>query len=245
MGFADLLFELEIPYDSEEALGLVDSIGCFIQKASWAASEGLAHARGPFPAWNRSVWDTGNGGRLMRNAQVTTIAPTGTISLLAGCSSGIEPVFSLAFTRQVLGGKRLVEVNPVFERALRQHISDDDAVSRIVERAAEQGSIQGLEEVPEDFRSVFRTARDVSPEWHVRMQAAWQRYTDAAVSKTVNLPLDASVQDVAQAYLLAYEFKCRGITVYRDGSRPLQPMALKEAAGEQKAKTKRSRRFVP
>jgi len=227
MGFADLLFELGLPYDSEVALGLVDSLGSFIQETGWAASEALAQVRGPFPAWRQSIWDTANGGRPMRNAQVTTIAPTGTISLLAGCSSGIEPVFSLAYTRNVLGGKQLVEVNPVFERVLREQIVDKGTVGRIVERVAREGSIQAMDEVPEELKAVFRTARDISPEWHVRAQAAWQRHTDAAVSKTVNLPADASVADVEAAYLSAHEFGCKGTTVYRDGSRLLQPMALK------------------
>ena len=162
----------------------------------------------------------------MRNAQVTAIAPTGTISIIAGCSSGIEPVFSLAFTRQVLDGKKLVEVNPVFEAALREQFSDQDKIDAIVDHAATHGSIQDLDEVPDGLKAVFRTARDISPEWHVRMQAAWQQHTDAAVSKTVNLSAQASAQDVEKAYLLAYELKCKGVTVYRDGARPLQPMTL-------------------
>ncbi len=226
MGFADLLFELGIPYDSEDALELAERIGCFVRDAGWVASEQLAEARGSFPTWKGSVWDTQHDGQLMRNAQVTTIAPTGTISIIAGCSSGIEPVFSLAFTRQVLDGKKLVEVNPIFEAALREHFADQDQIDAIVEHAATHGSIQDTDELPDQLKAVFRTARDISPEWHVRMQAAWQQHTDAAVSKTVNLSADASVQDVENAYLLAYELKCKGITVYRDGARPLQPMAL-------------------
>ena len=226
MGFADLLFKLKIAYDSEEALQLVNRVGSFIRKTGWAASERLAEARGTFPSWKGSVWDTGHGGRPMRNAHVTTIAPTGTISIIAGCSSGIEPMFSLAFTRQVLGGKKLVEVNPVFATALRDHFKDENEVQRVVEHAATHGSIQGVSALSDELRTVFRTARDISPEWHVRMQSAWQQHTDAAVSKTVNLPADASVHDVEQAYLLAYELKCKGITVYRDGARELQPMAL-------------------
>jgi len=226
MGLADLLFKLAVPYDSEEALQLADRVGSFIRDAGWAASERLAEARGTFPAWDGSIWETQFDGKPMRNAHVTTIAPTGTISILAGCSSGIEPLFSLAFTRQVLGGRKLVEVNPLFAEALRDHISPQSEVRRIVEHAATHGSIQDLTALPEQFRTVFRTARDVSPEWHVRMQAAWQMHTDAAVSKTVNLPADASVHRVEEAYLLAYELKCKGITVYRDGARELQPMAL-------------------
>ena len=232
MGFADLLFKLSVAYDSEEALQLADQIGSFIQETGWAASERLAEARGTFPAWKGSIWDTEYGGRPMRNAHVVTIAPTGTISIIAGCSSGIEPLFSLAFTRQVLGGKRLVEVNPAFQAALRHEFTDETDVQRIVEYAANHGSIQGLASLPEAIKTVFRTARDISPEWHVRMQAAWQYHTDAAVSKTVNLPADASCSDVEAAFLLAYEMKCRGITVYRDGARPQQPMTLTENSGD-------------
>ncbi len=226
MGFADMLFKLAMAYDSDEALELADRIGSFIRDAGWAASSRLAEVRGTFPAWQGSVWDTQHGGKPMRNAHVATIAPTGTISIIAGCSSGIEPLFSLAFTRQVLGGKKLVEVNSVFEAALHEHISDDTKIQQIVDHAATRGSIQDLTALPTPLKAVFRTARDISPQWHVRMQAAWQQHTDAAVSKTVNLPASAAVADVEQAFLLAHELKCKGITVYRDGARPHQPMAL-------------------
>jgi ribonucleoside-diphosphate reductase alpha chain len=228
MGFADLLFKLEVAYDSDEALSLAERIGSFIREAGWTASERLAAVRGTFPAWKGSVWDTQKGGKPMRNAHVSTIAPTGTISIIAECSSGIEPLFSLAFTRQVLGGKKLVEVNPVFEAAIRDQFTGESEVERIIEFAAAHGSVQALPALPDRLRTVFRTARDVNPEWHVRMQAAWQRYTDAAVSKTVNLPAGASAADVEGAFLLAHELKCKGITVYRDGARPHQPMALTE-----------------
>jgi ribonucleoside-diphosphate reductase alpha chain len=223
---------LAIPYDSQQALDLANHLGTFIREAGWAASERLAETRGTFPAWEGSLWQTQHDGKRMRNAHVMTIAPTGTISILAGCSSGIEPLFSLAFTRQVLGGKKLVEVNAVFEAALRELVGDDRQVQRMLDHAATYGSIRALNELPEKLRAVFRTARDVSPEWHVRMQAAWQRHTDAAVSKTVNLPADASVHDVEDAYLLAHELKCKGITVYRDGARPHQPMALASGGTE-------------
>lgn len=229
MGFADVLFELGIPYDSEDALAIAEQLASFIRDAGSVASGRLAETRGVFPSWTGSVWDTQHAGQHMRNAQVTTIAPTGTISIVAGCSSGIEPVFSLAFTRQVLDGKRLVEVNPVFAAALGEHVSDQARSDTVIDHAATHGSIQDLDELPAGLKSVFRTARDIAPEWHVRMQAAWQRHTDAAVSKTVNLSADASVGDVEQAYLLAYELKCKGITVYRDGARPLQPMTLSSA----------------
>ena len=228
MGFADLLFKLEVAYDSDEALSLAERIGSFLREAGWAASERLAKVRGTFPAWKGSVWDTQHGANPMRNAHVVTIAPTGTISIIAGCSSGFEPLFSLAFTRKVLGGKTLVEVNPVFEATLRDQITDEAEVQRMIEYAASHGSVQALDSLPERLKTVFRAARDVSPQWHVRMQAAWQRHTDAAVSKTVNLPADALVSDVEAAFLLAHELKCKGITVYRDGARSHQPMALTE-----------------
>jgi ribonucleoside-diphosphate reductase alpha chain len=226
MGFADLLFELKVAYDSDEALNLADRIGSFIQDAGWAASNRLANDRGTFPTWKGSVWDTQFDEKPMRNAHVATIAPTGTISIIAGCSSGIEPIFSLAFTRKVLSGKKLIEVNPVFEAALRDHISDESKIQQIVDHAAANGSIQDLTTLPAEIKEVYRTARDINPQWHVRMQATWQRHTDAAVSKTVNLPADATVADVEQAFQLAHELKCKGITVYRDGARPHQPMAL-------------------
>lgn len=235
MGFADLLFELGIPYDSEDAIALAERIASFIRDAGWAASQRLAESRGVFPGWTGSVWDTQRAGRPMRNAQVTTIAPTGTISIVAGCSSGIEPLFSLAFTRQVLDGQTLVEVNPVFAAALREHIREQSQFDAVIAHAATHGSVHDRDDLPTELKSVFRTARDITPEWHVRMQAAWQRHTDAAVSKTVNLLADASVEDVEQAYLLAYELKCKGITVYRDGARPLQPMTL--STGDANPKT--------
>ncbi|NQU20682.1 MAG: adenosylcobalamin-dependent ribonucleoside-diphosphate reductase [Candidatus Nealsonbacteria bacterium] len=226
MGFADLLFELGIPYDSDDAVGLADRIASFIRQTGWDASQRLAEVRGCFPVWEGSVWQTAHDGRAMRNAQVTTIAPTGTISIIAACSSGIEPVFSLAFARQVLDGKQLCEVNSVFEGVLRGHFTDESKIDQILGHAATYGTIQDRSDIPTDIKEIFRTARDTSPEWHVRMQAAWQKYTDAAVSKTINLPANASVSDVERAYLLAHELKCKGITVYRDGARPLQPMAL-------------------
>lgn len=226
MGFADLLFLLGIPYDSEDALELGGRIGQFIRDAAWTASQLLAETRGTFPMWEGSRWDTEHDRMTIRNAQVTTIAPTGTISIIAGCASGIEPVFSLAFQRQVLGDKKLLEINPVFEAALRRSFQDDSRVSEVLDFVAALGSVQGHPDVPRQLKDVFRTARDVSPEWHVRMQAAWQHHTDAAVSKTINLPSGASTDDVKNAFLLSYELKCKGITVYRDGSREFQPMSL-------------------
>jgi ribonucleoside-diphosphate reductase alpha chain len=242
MGFADLLFEMRIPYDSDEAIELAERIGATIRREGWKVSKRLAEERGCFPAWDGSVWETESHGQPMRNAQVTIIAPTGTISILADCSSGIEPVFSLAFERHVLDGKRLRQVNRVFDRALRSQLDDERVIERILVHAASHGTIQECPDVPEDIHTIFRTARDISPEWHVRMQAAWQNNTDAAVSETINLSANASVDDVEQAYLLAHELKCKGITVYRDGARPLQPMAL---AKEPSSEMAESNQIVP
>jgi ribonucleoside-diphosphate reductase alpha chain len=231
MGWADLLFHLGIRYDSAEALELAREVGGFIQKTSWEMGAELAEQRGCFDNWKGSVWETQRHLKA-RNAHYVTIAPTGTISIIAGCSGGIEPIFSLAFTRQVLDGKTLHEVNPVFEGALRESLKEEAAIQRVVDHAATTGTVQDLESLAPHVRDVFRTARDIAPEWHVRMQAAWQEHTDAAVSKTINLPSDCDVSTVEAAYLLAYETKCKGITVYRDGSRPLQPMALKDEVGK-------------
>jgi ribonucleoside-diphosphate reductase alpha chain len=231
MGWADLLFHLGVRYDSEEALQLARDIGGFLQKTSWEMGSELAEQRGCFHNWKGSVWDVKRKIKA-RNAHYVTIAPTGTISIIAGCSGGIEPIFSLAFTRQVLDGKTLNEVNPIFEQALRETMKDETEVQKVVDSAASNGTIQNVEGLSSHVREVYRTARDIAPDWHVRMQAAWQDHTDAAVSKTINLPTDCDVSAVEAAYLLAHELKCKGITVYRDGSRPMQPMALKDEVGK-------------
>ncbi|MEW6744078.1 MAG: adenosylcobalamin-dependent ribonucleoside-diphosphate reductase [Planctomycetota bacterium] len=184
MGWADVLFRLGIPYDSEAALELSRRMGEFLQRTAWDSDTELAEKRGVFPNWKGSVWDVVHH-RKMRNAHCITIAPTGTISIIAGCSGGIEPIFSLAFTRQVLDGKKLMEVNPIFRESLQRYFEGDEAkIEQVIEHAAQHGTLQGLD-LPDPLKQVFRTARDIAPEWHVRMQAAWQEYTDAAVSKCV------------------------------------------------------------
>ncbi|AKG92157.1 ribonucleoside-diphosphate reductase class II [Geoglobus ahangari] len=224
MGWADALFKLGIPYDSKEAVELAERVMKFIQEESHKASQKLAEERGVFPNWEGSVWE--KMGIRIRNATTTTIAPTGTISIIAGCSSGIEPVFALAYKRaNILDGDEFFEVNPIFERTLRAlDLYNDDILNRVVE----EGSIQGIDEIPEEIRRVFKCALDISPEWHVRMQAAFQKYTDNAVSKTINMPNHATKADVEKAFLLAYELKCKGITVYRDGSREEQVLSVKK-----------------
>ncbi|AIY90733.1 vitamin B12-dependent ribonucleotide reductase [Geoglobus acetivorans] len=224
MGWADALFKLGIPYDSPEAVSLAEKVMKFIQEESHRMSQELAEERGVFPNWEGSVWE--KEGIRIRNATTTTIAPTGTISIIAGCSSGIEPVFALAYKRaNILDGDEFFEVNPVFERTLKAlDLYNEDILTKVVE----EGSIQGIDEIPEEIRRVFKCALDISPEWHVRMQAAFQKYTDNAVSKTINLPNHATRADVEKAFLLAYELKCKGITVYRDGSREEQVLSVKK-----------------
>lgn len=224
MGWADALFKLGIPYDSPEAVSLAEKVMKFIQEESHRMSQELAEERGVFPNWEGSVWE--KKGIKMRNATTTTIAPTGTISIIAGCSSGIEPVFALAYRRaNILDGDEFFEVNPIFERTLK---ALDLYSEEILGRVVEEGSIQGIDEIPEEIRRVFKCALDISPEWHVRMQAAFQKYTDNAVSKTINLPNHATRADVEKAFLLAYELGCKGITVYRDGSREEQVLSVKK-----------------
>jgi ribonucleoside-diphosphate reductase alpha chain len=231
MGWADLLFKLGVPYDSDEALGLAEELSGFIQREAWDEDSRLAEEKGVFKNWKGSRWDTVLG-RKMRNAHCVTIAPTGTISIIAGCSGGIEPIFSLAFKRQVMRDTEgraqiMYEINPIFLQALREAGYESSQIDRIVDHACERGTIEGCPvELSDDILRVFRSARDIRPEWHVRMQAAWQKHTDAAVSKTINFGSEASPADVEEAYLLAFETGCKGITVYRDGSRSHQPMAL-------------------
>lgn len=214
MGWADLLVELAIPYDSEEALALGNELMRFINETGHDESARLAEERGPFPNWPKSIYRSG---RPLRNATVTTIAPTGTISIIAGCSSGIEPLFALVFDRRgSLDGQLSLETNQAFERIARREGFWTDELARAVR---ERGTVRGLDGVPKRWQAVFGTAHDIDPEWHVRMQAAWQAHTDNAVSKTINLRHDATVADVQSAYRLAYAAGCNGITVYRDGSK--------------------------
>jgi ribonucleoside-diphosphate reductase alpha chain len=213
MGWADLLVKARIPYDAPAALSLASEVGEFIQAEAHAASEALAVERGPFPGWPTSA-PAKAGQRPRRNATVTTIAPTGTLSVIAGCSSGVEPLFAVAYVRHALGDVALEEEHPELLTALRD-AGALDALPRILAN----GRCRGVPGVPEAIQAVFATAHDVSPEAHVRMQAAFQRHVDNGVSKTINLPRDAPVHAVSSAFQLAHELGCKGITVYRDGSR--------------------------
>jgi len=214
MGWAELLFILGIPYDSQEAIDLADRIMSFVKEKSHDQCAKLAEERGPFPNWSKSIYKDV---RPMRNSTVTTIAPTGTISMIAGCSSGIEPIFALAFQHRVKqpdGERVLTFVNETFEQIAREKGFFSDA---LMEEVVKRGSLHGIPGLPEDAARVFKTSHDITFDWHVRHQAAFQRYTDNGVSKTINLPNDATEPDVAAAYRLAWELGCLGITVFRDG----------------------------
>ncbi len=218
MGFADLLIQLEIPYNSKEAVGLAEKVMGFIQKEARITSQQLAKKRGVFPNWKRSRYAQQ---RLrLRNATCTTISPTGTISMLADVSSGIEPNLALCYYRMVMG-KKLLFVNRYVEQKAREKGFYSEL---LVERMKNQTDLQHINEVPERWRKVFVTAMNVAPEWHVRVQAAFQKYTDNAISKTINFPYEAQIEDVKKAYLLAYDLRCKGITIYRDRSREDQLM---------------------
>ena len=219
MGWADLLFTLGIPYDSEDALELAERLMAFVNDRAHDQSMKLAEERGPFPHWSRSIY---RHGRPMRNATVTTIAPTGTISMIAGCSSGIEPVFALAFEHRVKGpdGERVLPFfSETFDRLARRHGFHSES---LMAEVARRGSVKDVAGVPEGARAIFKTAHEIDAAWHVRHQAAFQKHTDNGVSKTINLPEHATAEDVAAAYQLAWNLGCLGITVFRDGSKGSQ-----------------------
>jgi ribonucleoside-diphosphate reductase alpha chain len=218
MGFADMLLEMDIPYNSEEALELGETIMKCITDEGRTMSRELAKERGAFPNFQGSIYDK-PGMMPVRNATVTTIAPTGTLSIIAGCSSGIEPLFALTFVRKVLDGAELMEVNPVFERVAKER---GFASAALMKDIAEHGGCSGIKTVPENVQRVFVTAHDITPEWHIKMQAVFQKYTDNAVSKTVNFPYSATKDDVRKVYMMAYKLGCKGVTIYRDGSRDEQ-----------------------
>ena len=230
MGFADTLLKLGIAYNSEEGCTFGEEIMRVLNDESHAASEMLAEERGVFPAWEGSDWEAA--GRRLRNSYTTTIAPTGTISILADCSGGIEPMFSLAFVRQIMkdsAGRPTVlkEVNYVFESMARE---DGFYSEELGDKILEEGTIAHLDGVSDEAKRVFVCAHDITPYWHMRMQAAFQRHCDASISKTINFPREASVNDVREIYDLAIQLDVKGVTVYRDGCREMQPMSLKAKA---------------
>ncbi len=217
MGFADMLINVGIRYDSQKALKLAERLMKFINKEAHAKSEELAKQRGVFPSFKHSRLK-----RKMRNCACTTIAPTGTIGIIAGCSSGIEPLFALAFVRDVMEGKKLFEVNKDLQTAL---IKNEIYSGALIRRIMMRGNLKGVA-VPDRIKNIFRTALEIKPQWHVKIQAAFQKHVDNAVSKTINLPNSASIKDVRNAYLLAHKLRCKGITIYRYGSKPEQVLYL-------------------
>lgn len=230
MGFADVLARMWVPYDSREAVRIAEKIMGFVEEEARAASVELGKKRGSFPSFEKSIWKGKY--EAIRNAATTTIAPTGTISMIADCSSGIEPFFALCYVKAVMEGSRLLYVNGTFEKVMKERGLYSE---ELFDEVAEKGSIKDMEKVPKDIREAFVTALDIAPEWHVRMQAAFQKHTDNAVSKTINFPNNATVDDVKDAYLLAHKLGCKGITVYRDGSRDVQVLNI----GQKETQTKR------
>ncbi|MCJ7575677.1 MAG: vitamin B12-dependent ribonucleotide reductase [Dehalococcoidia bacterium] len=239
MGFADVLIQLGIPYDSEQGLNAAEEIARFICEEANKASIELAQERGVFPAFQGSIYDAPDGPRF-RNASRTTIAPTGSLSIIANCSSGIEPLFALSYVRHILEGEEFIEVNPYFEEAAKK---GGFYSPELMKQLAEGKSLKDIEGVPEEAKRLFVTAHDISPEWHVKMQAVFQKFTDSAVSKTVNFPHDATPDDVAKVYMLAYREGLKGITIYRDRSRESQVLTLGE--GVKKAEGKLAPRKRP
>jgi len=221
MGFAEMLIKLGIPYNSQEGIRVAEKVMKFVTREARETSKRLAKLRGAFPNFKGSIWDK----KIVRvrNTTLTTIAPTGTISTIAGCSSGIEPLFAISYVRNILEGTQFLEANSLFEEvAINKGFYDKKLMMEI----AKKGSIQHMKKIPHSIRKIFVTAFDISPEWHVRMQAAFQKYTDNAVSKTVNLPYEATVEEVEKVYKLAHKLECKGVTIYRYGSKPQQVLYL-------------------
>ena len=226
MGFADLLIHLGISYASDEGVATAEKIMKFVNEASREKSAMLANERGSFPNFEGSIWQD-RGYAAMRNCAITTIAPTGSTSIVANTSSGCEPIFALVYVRKNILDRsstdEFIEVNPLFEKALKERWLYS---KELMEKVAEHGSVQDVDEIPQELRKLFVTANDMSGDWHVKIQAAFQKHTDNGVSKTINMPSTATVQDVENAYMLAYDLKCKGVTVYRDASRDKQVLNL-------------------
>lgn len=223
MGFADMLIKLKIPYNSEEALKVAEEVMKFIREKAIEASSSLAEERGVFPNFEKSIFKDKEIN--LRNATLTTIAPTGTLSIIAGVSSGIEPIFALTYIRNILDNDKLLEVHPLFEETAKK---EGFYSKELMKKIAQIGSIQNIEEVPSYIKRIFVTAFDITPFWHLKMQSAFQKYTDNAVSKTVNFPNSATKEDVKEVFILAYKEECKGVTIYRDRSREEQVLSLKK-----------------
>jgi ribonucleoside-diphosphate reductase alpha chain len=252
MGFADMLFKLGIGYDSNEGLEWAQKVMKFVGEKAKEATQELGKERGVFPEWENSVF-AGTDYR-PRNMALTTIAPTGTISMIADASSGIEPLFSLGYQKNTVEGKTLYMMNPVFKDELEKRgLYTDELMDKVVKN---NGKLEGLEEIPDDLKKIFRTALEISPEWHIKVQSAFQKYTDNAVSKTINFPKSATVEEVQNAYKLAYSLGTKGITIYRSGSREKEviqtvknedkanPPSLETTARQGKKKTPEAARGI-
>jgi len=227
MGFADMLYELGIQYNSKDGVHMAKKVMKFIQDTAYKTSSALAKARGTYPAWEGS--DHEKAGKKMRNTCCTTIAPTGTIGMLAEASGGCEPTFAISYIKNVMDGTELIYTNRIFERVAKERGFFSTELMRQIART---GSIQNIDEIPEDVKKTFVTAQDMSPEWHVKMQAAFQKHVDSSISKTVNFPNSANFSDVENAYILAWKNGCKGITIYRDGSRDNQVLNIGEVKGK-------------
>ena len=227
MGWADMLIQLKIPYDSFEAVKLAERVMGFIQEKSHQISSELAQRRGKFPNWEKSIYQHKQ--IPMRNSTVTTIAPAGTISIIAGSSSGIEPLFAISYIRTVMDNTKMVEINPFFEKEAKERGFYSE---QLMEKIAQKGSGQEFDQIPTDIKKIYVTSHDIAYEWHVRHQAAFQKHTDNAVSKTINLPNQATVEDVENAYKVAYQLGCKGVTIYRDGSREAQVLSTRKEKKE-------------
>ena len=232
MGYADMLIKLGIPYDSDEGVAVAEKVMSTIQNESKRKSVELAGIRGAFPNFHLSDY-ADRGEEPLRNATTTTIAPTGTISILSDSSSGIEPLFALAYVRNVMDNNRLIESNPAFEEAVKA-LGDQIDFTSVMEKIADEGSAHNVDELPESIKKIFVTAHDISPEWHIKTQAAFQKHIDNAVSKTVNFSHTATVEDIRKVYNMAYELECKGVTVYRDGSRDNQVLQISSSQEEKK-----------
>ncbi|KPJ61705.1 MAG: ribonucleotide-diphosphate reductase subunit alpha [Latescibacteria bacterium DG_63] len=241
MGFADMLLKLGIPYDSEDAVEVAEEVMSVVQSESKKASAELAKKKGVYPLFKGSIYDSPGAPRV-RNATTTTIAPTGTLSILADCSSGIEPLFAISYVKNVMDDTKLPEVNRIFADVAEERGFYSEDLAREV---AVKGSLKDIDAIPDDLKRIYVTAHDITPEWHVRMQAAFQKHTDNAVSKTINFNRDATVEDVQNAYMLAYRLQCKGVTIYRDGSREMQVLTIgREGRGQRGKLEPRSRPLI-
>jgi len=240
MGFADMLLHLGISYNSQKAFDLAEKIMARIKRTSHNFSEKLAHRRGVFPNWKGSLWDKKR--KKMRNATTTTIAPTGTISMMASCSSGIEPIFALSYTKTVIDGTPFPEVNKYFKKVAKER---GFYSKELMDKISKDRSIADFPEIPEDVKKIFVTAADISPEEHVKMQAIFQKQTDNAISKTINFKNDATKEDVDKAYRLAYKLGCKGITIYRDGSREEQILTTTKTSKKKISETQSAEKILP